>query len=609
MRHRGSLLALLAMTLLATSCARQSPPPPRPLETLRLLPAFPTAGDAGYSLEERMRHHRVEGVSVAVVRDFEVLWEDAYGLADRETGAAATTETLFQAASISKPVSAAAVLRKAQGGELALDGDVNRELRSWKLPENELTAKRRVSLELILSHGAGLTIHGFPGYEVGTDLPTVPQILDGLPPANTAAVRVDVEPGTRWFYSGGGYTIAQLVMTDRFGASFPELMRSLVLAPAGMALSTFEQPLPPDRLHAAAAGYRSDGSPVPGKRHTYPEMAAAGLWTTAGDLARFAIAVQRSLRGDEDALLAKATAARMVTPITGEFGLGFHVEPHGGEAYFGHNGANEGFRAVLLAHRDTGYGVAVMANSDSGERLAMEIVRGVARTYGWDAYLPPPLQVVELAPAELAALAGRYALNGDEAVTIAIDGRRISAHVPRIGEVELLPTSRDTFACREDAVTVTVERDGDRVVALVFPAGGERISARRLAADVVLPSELLGAGRIAEATAAYRALHAARPEDGGVAEDRLNGFAYELAGRKEHAQALAVLEVATGLYPTSANLCDSLGEIALESGDRVRALAAYHRVLDVLPRDTAAAAGLKQRLESNARAKIAELSR
>ena len=581
--------------------------PTRPLDGLRLLPPVPVQGDAGYSLAERMRHHRVEAVSVAVVRDFAVAWADARGLADREAGQRATAATLFQAASISKPVTAAAVVRKAQGGELALDRDVNEYLRSWQLPANELTAKRAVSLELILSHGAGLTIHGFPGYGPGASVPTVPQVLDGALPANTGAVRVDVEPGTRSIYSGGGYTIAQLVMTDRFGTPFPELMQSLVLGPAGMADSTFEQPVPP--AQHAAAGYRTDGMPVPGKRHIYPEMAAAGLWTTAGDLARFAIAVQRSLRGGTGTLLAREAATRMITPFTGEYGLGFHVEWHGGEPYFGHNGANEGFQAVLLAHRDKGYGVAVMTNSDNGVRLAMEIVRGVARAEGWDGYLPPPPRVVVRPVAELEAIAGRYALNGDEAVVIELRDGRLSGTAPRVGRIGLLPTSRDTLVSRESEIVLDVERDGERVVGLEIAVDGERIEAPRLAADAMLPSDHLRAGRVDQARAAYRALHDQRPDDAGIAEQRLNDLGYELAGRGEYAQAIAILELNAEFHPASANTYDSLGEVLLRSGDRERALAAYRKVLEALPGDTAASAALKAQLGDTARAKLDELTR
>ncbi|MDQ6892110.1 MAG: beta-lactamase family protein [Acidobacteriota bacterium] len=282
---------LLASPILAAAIAASPAPPPGHLEHLRLLPPVVLRGEKGWPLEERMRHYKVEGVSVAVFRGFRVVWTEARGFADRETKQPATPETLFQAGSISKPVAATAVLRKVEAGELDLGRDVNAYLKSWKLPESPAAAGKKATLERILSHSAGLTVRGFPGYAVGEPVPTVSQVLDGAPPANTAPVRIDVEPGTRYRYSGGGYTIAQLALTDVTGKPFPELMRQLVLEPSGMTSSTYAQPLPPEKLRLAAAGYRRDGTPIAGKRHTYPEMAAAGLWTTAGDLARFAIAI------------------------------------------------------------------------------------------------------------------------------------------------------------------------------------------------------------------------------------------------------------------------------------------------------------------------------
>ncbi|HSD28404.1 MAG TPA: serine hydrolase domain-containing protein, partial [Vicinamibacteria bacterium] len=367
MRCRTASIASAVLAFLAVPAGRAGEAS-SPLDSLRLLPRVPLKGEVGWSLGERMRHHRVEAVSVALVRDYRVAWEAAAGLADREVGGRATPSTLFQAGSISKPVAAAAVLREAERGTFRLDADVNQYLRSWKVPENELTAREKVTLERILSHGAGFTVHGFPGFAAGEAVPSVPQVLDGVPPANTAPVRVDILPGSRWRYSGGGTTVAQLAMTDTLGRPFPELMRSLVLDPAGMARSTYEQPLPPARLPEAAAGYRRDGAPVAGKRHVYPEMAAAGLWTTAGDLARFAVAIQRSLRGDEGSLVGKPMAERMVTRFIGDYGLGFGVETREGETYFAHGGADEGFQAYLVAHRG-GWGAAVMANSDNGNAL------------------------------------------------------------------------------------------------------------------------------------------------------------------------------------------------------------------------------------------------
>src|ERR1700674_914906 len=206
---------LLAATMLLPAAAIASDAPH--LERIRLLPPVLLQGEKGSTLDERMRHYKIESVSVAVFGDGRMLWTEARGLADREAKGPPPVKTLYQAGSISKPVSAAAVLRRVESGDLRLDSDVNGYLKSWKLPENDLTAKQKVTLERILSHSAGLTIHGFPGYAAGEPVPTVPEVLDGMPPANTEAVRVHVEPGTQHLYSGGGYTVAQRAMTDRTG--------------------------------------------------------------------------------------------------------------------------------------------------------------------------------------------------------------------------------------------------------------------------------------------------------------------------------------------------------------------------------------------------------
>src|SRR5437867_5129044 len=400
------------------------------LEKLRLLPPVLLEGEKGYGLSERMRRHKVEAVSVTVIEDFRVVWTEARGFADREEKRPATARTLFQAGSISKPVAAAAILRRVEKGELSLDRDVNDYLKSWKLPASPLAEKQKVTLARILSHSAGLTVHGFPGYEAGEPVPTVPQVLDGSPPANTAPVRVETEPGTKWSYSGGGYMIAQLVMTDTTGKPFPELMRELVLGPAGMVHSTYEQPLPPAKLALAAAGYRSNGEVVKGTRHPYPAMAAAGLWATSEDLARFGIAIARSLRGDANSLLSKDMAERMIKTSLGTTGLGLFVQRHGKEVYFGHEGSDEGFIAYLVMHRDKGYGAAVMTNSDNGSDLSNEILRGLARQYAWAAYLPEPIKTATLSPEDLASLSGRYRLNGDDAFALRVRDGRIFGKPP-----------------------------------------------------------------------------------------------------------------------------------------------------------------------------------
>lgn len=595
---------LLAVAFLYPAALRAADAPH--LERLRLLPPVLLKGEKGDSIEDRMRHYNVAAVSVAVIRDGRILWTEARGLADREAGHPATTDTLFQAGSISKPVAAAGVLREVAAGKLLLDRDVNDYLKSWKVPDGPLTATQKVTLERILSHTAGLTVHGFPGYAAGERVPTVPEILDGKPPANSEAVRVDVAPGSLHRYSGGGYTIAQLAMTDTFGKPFPELLRALVLDPAGMSHSTYEQPLPANRIGLAAAGYRRNGSPIEGKRHIYPEMAAAGLWTTAGDLARFAIAIQKSVRGDRDALLPKPLAARMTTPFGGPAGLGLFVQERQGEIYFLHDGADEGFQAMLVASRDHGYGAAVMVNSDNGVALAQEIVRGLAREYGWKWY-PPEIETVTLAASDLASVAGRYRIHGDEAITLRVDNGRLLGSQAG-GEFELLPTSRERFVRRDRETLYRAEKTPDGKPAIAIETEGKSALATRMASDTLLPSELLAKDRTEEALTAYRVLFQERPADPGIAEARLNVIGYELAVRHELDKAIALLKLNTELHPDSSNTWDSLAEIYLASGDRPRSLETYRRVLDVLDRDKTTEPALRERLRQNANAKIRELS-
>jgi CubicO group peptidase (beta-lactamase class C family) len=263
-----------------------------------LLPAVLIEGEPvqGMNLLERMRFYEVPAVSIAFIDRGKVAWTRAYGYADAGSKRKATADTVFQAASISKSVVAAAALRLVQDGKLNLDQNVNEKLGSWTVPDNNYTREQKVTLRRILSHSAGLTVTGFPGYSAGDAIPAISQILNGETPANTPAVRVDAVPGTIWRYSGGGYTVLQLLLTEITGESFPQLTSNLVLRPTGMSHSTFEQNLPIGLRSQAAMGYR-DGKQVEGGFHIYPEMAAAGLWTTPSDLARFAIEIQKAYAG------------------------------------------------------------------------------------------------------------------------------------------------------------------------------------------------------------------------------------------------------------------------------------------------------------------------
>lgn len=361
-------------------------------------------------LSDRMAHYRVPGLSVAVIERCRVTLARGFGVIG-EHGGEVGPGTLFQAASISKPVTALAALRLVEQGRLTLDGDIRPGMRGWTLPDNELMRGQPVTLRRLLSHGAGLTVHGFGGYPAGNPLPTIAQILDGLPPANSAAVRVDQAPGSGWRYSGGGYTVAQLVMTEAADQDFAELMDRLVLRPLGMAHSTYQQPLPAALASRAARGHGPDGTMVPGRWHSYPEMAAAGLWTTPSDLARFAIGIIQADRGDNGAIVRPQTANEMLRQQIGTFGLGVGLVGDGRARSFRHGGSNAGYRAYLLAFPDTCQGAVVMTNSDNGSPLITEILRSLADTYGWpDAMASREVARQRLDRTQLLRFVGAYQL-------------------------------------------------------------------------------------------------------------------------------------------------------------------------------------------------------
>lgn len=344
-----------------------------------------------YTLEQVMQKFHVPGMSVAVIYDFEIHWAKGYGTADVETGAPVANDTRFQAASISKPVSAMAVLKAVELGKLSLDEDINGILKSWKLPGDGFTDQRPVTPRTLLSHTSGTGDgFGFPGYPPGAPLPTTVQILDGVSPSNVGPVRLERPPLSAYKYSGGGVTIMQLALVDAVGKPFPQILEEWVLGPVGMKDSAFEQPLSEARDGNAARAHDEKGLAMDAKWHVYPELEAAGLWTTSVDLAKFAIEVQKSLRGDGNHVLSRATVREMLDPVgVGDYAVGFGVDKIGEGWYFGHGGSNWGFRCNLLAHKVKGYGYAVMTNGENGGIVMRELEDRIARAYGWDSLDKP----------------------------------------------------------------------------------------------------------------------------------------------------------------------------------------------------------------------------
>ncbi len=594
---RLSLLLVAAVPVLAAGA------PPDRLARIEngLRPEVTFEGDTPWTLEERMRHYEVPAVSIAVIQDFAVVAYRVYGLADRETGEKAGPDTLFQAGSVSKPVAAFGALKMVEDGTLSLDGDVNDTLESWKLPDNEFTEGAKVTLGHLLAHTGGLTVHGFPGYAAGQDVPTTVQVLDGSGPANTPAVRVDKLPGESYRYSGGGYTIAQLMMADAAGKPFPALMDELVLKPVGMARSTFQNPLPPKLLKHAAAGYLPDHSAVEGKRHTYPEMAAAGLWTTSEDLARFAAEVQRALHGESD-VIARATAEKLVEPVTGGYGRGFQLHRNDRAPYFGHGGWDEGFCASLIAHRTAGYGAVVMINSNHPQ-LIHEIFRAIGEEYGWAGYAPYPR--LDVPPEALELYPGRYRYNAEQVFTIERRDGRLFMRYAGDDPIEMHHVGEGRYIrrVRPFPIMFTVENS---VAAFHFiNVDGSHQSHRQMAAGERVPREVLIAEGYEKALPIYRALFERLPDDPAISERWLNRQGLGMAERERYEPAIDLLRIAAVLYPDSANTHDSVGSVYRQMGELDQALTWYRKALDIDP-DFASASKAVAELEAEQKSGLAD---
>jgi CubicO group peptidase (beta-lactamase class C family) len=335
----------------------------------------------------QMKQHGITGLSLAIIDNGKILRQQGYGFTNKDNTTPVTASTLFQAGSVSKPIAALGALHLVDSGLLSLDEDVNAKLRTWKVPRNKFTDAHIVTLRLLLSHSAGMTVHGFPGYRVGAPLPTLIQVLNGQKPANTAAIRVSQIPGSQWKYSGGGYVVMQQMVLDVTGKPFPQFMDEAVLKPLGMSSSTYSQPLPEGMVPKAATGYGGIfGQSVNGGWHIYPEMAPAGLWTTAGDLARFAIGIQSSVAGHSNPVISQSLTRQMLTVEHMNYGLGIGLRGNGRTLRFGHDGANAGFNAVMSAYAYAGKGAVVMINKNEHTDVMSQIFGCIAEQYHWPDY-------------------------------------------------------------------------------------------------------------------------------------------------------------------------------------------------------------------------------
>jgi CubicO group peptidase (beta-lactamase class C family) len=601
----SSNVSLPLLTVLLTSNLVLAQLPKNQTDRIRqvensLIPYVPVQGMKVWNLTDRMRYYKVPGVSVAVIHKYKVDWVKSYGLADTTARKPVTTETIFSAGSISKLVTAVAALKLVEQGKLSLDAPINTYLTSWKLGENDFTRQTPVTLRMLLSHRGGTSQSAYFGFTPDKNpLPSVVEIVSGKPLAESRPVGVVSQPGKGFNYSGGGYMVAQLAMMDVTGKDFATLTDELIVRPLDLRNTTFAQPLPPALAAKASWAYSANGW-FKGTPYVYPQQAAAGLYSTAGDLAQIIIDLQNSYRG-KGGLLSQASARDMMKPLAvvsegfineqiglGAFLLQSALSTNENGRYFEHTGTNAGFVAYAIGSVVGGNGMVVMMNDNNGAgELGKEIRRAVAQVYGWTDFLPRPLAAKPLPDSLLNAYVGRYQRNADEVVSIRREGNLLVEKINNGNDIIAVPVSRDTIALTDYTAKAYFSRGKSGKIDSLRIEWDKKPWAR-IPEGTFLPNELIRMGRIAEAMAGYRAMK--------LNVYQLTYMAYDFAlNRPANLPAAeGVLELAKEQYPKEAIVYARLGDLYTLRGEKQQAIAAFEQAIQLDQTDTYSREKLKE---------------
>ncbi len=444
-----------------------------------LTPPLIIEGEKLFTIQQRMQLYNIPAVTIAVVKDYKIDWAKAYGYADVSEKRLADASTRFQAASISKSLNAMSLLKLAQEKKIDLFADINNYLTSWKFPYDSVSKNKKISVANLLSHTAGLTIHGFPGYKPTATLPSVEQIINGQAPANTKAVRSQAEPGVKSVYSGGGTTISQLIVMDVAKSRYEDYALKNVLQPIGMTNSFYGVNSTLGQPQVLATAYTATGAEIEGKYHIYPELGAAALWTTPTDLGKFIIETQLSLQGKSNKVLSQELTRLMLTPyIDKDAALGVFISKGlaSSNAYFQHGGANEGFRSQYFGSMEGGNGVVVMVNSNNGA-IMQEIINSVAKVYQWTDFHKPIIKKIVAVPDEVSnSYVGKYEIAPQFILNVFKENGLLRTQATGQGIVDIFPEAENKYFVK--VANIALEFGKDEKVT-IFQNGGKRV-ARRL---------------------------------------------------------------------------------------------------------------------------------
>ncbi len=553
-----------------------------------LLPVNIFEGETPYTVNERLEYYQVPGISITVIKDFEVLWTKPYGYGDFQTKAPVTKQTLFNVGSLSKGLASLTVLSLIQKGMLNLDDNVNDYLKSWKIPQNEYTKVSNVTPRLLMNHSGGVSFHFGINY-TRDNFPTITNYLNGEKPSREKPTVIDKMPGTVFQYSNPGYAILQQLTEDITGKDFYRVAEENVFKVLGMNQSTFLQPLSPEIEANASTGHRGY-TQMKEKRYFYPNTAAGGLWTTSEDYAKFVIELMKSAKGKSNKVLSEKSVNEMLSAHANDvYGLGVFLRNIGEQEFFGHMGDNAGFFAGYLAHKTDGYGVIVLSNSNTSPELIREITKAVAKVYEWPEFLPKTIVPEKISATALKSFSGKYKSGSDDYLKVAyVKGDLI---LEEFGNQNMYYIGHNTFKIKQRSGEIKfINNDESNTFYAEYNftdnlgRPGKTFRAFKMNEGEKTPHEYLDEGKTEIAENLYKSIFNENRQDPAVSENRLNRMGYAYINQNKIKQALVVLKLNTEFYPESSNCYDSYGEALALAGRKEDAVSNYQKAIELDPK-------------------------
>jgi CubicO group peptidase (beta-lactamase class C family) len=505
-----------------------------------------------------------------------------------------TEQTLFQAAATSMPVTAYGALRLVEQNKVDLDENINSYLKSWKLPDNEFTKEKKVTVRNLLNHSAGIHPRGTGRYSIDEKIPTLVEILNGTSPATNEPITVNKEPGESVRFAYASYVPIQQMMLELEGKTFPEIMHELVLQPLDMNNSTFNQSLTTEQLSKMATGYLQDGSMVKGRRNIYPTMASFGLWATAEDYAKFITNIQQTLEGKRTKGLSKDLTELMGTPYgvsnsgwSFTLGLGFQLFNRNGEIYLRHHGWNRGFYAEIMAHRDKGYGVVVFTNS-TFPAFNAEVIRSVALAYDWNRFVPV-YKKIEIEQSLIDKINGRYMSNGRIIEVFQKDNLLLINNILNLEAEELIKVSDNSFVKRNSSRLIQFKPNSEnkKINLLYINRNDGTITSTFVKMDTneKEPVEFLLKGNFKKALNAYKIKKEHDATYLTVTQNYLDDLGDIFYHENRLKLAQNTFKVNMMLYPDSFKVYDSYAEACVKIGEIDLAIKNYSKSLELNPQN------------------------